>query len=112
MATAVVNALNGSAPERTPTINVTSVTYTGLGSNVVDVFVVDGESVGDPVTGGNQVTAKSTPVSAAPFVVFFNGLRQIKDVDYTNNAGVVTLLNGVVFNTANTLVLDYWVASA
>lgn len=110
MATAVPNALNGTAPERTATINVTNVTYTGLGSHAEDVFVADRGSVGDPVTGANSVTTKQTPVVGAPFAVYFGGLRQIAGLDYTLNANVVTFLSAT-FNAGNTIVLDYFVAN-
>ena len=111
MATTVPNALNGAAPEFTPTVNITQVTYTGLGSNVVDVFVADRGSVGDPITGGNSVNARQSPVAGAPFTVFLGGLRQTLGLDYTVNSGVVTFLSATL-NSGNVVVLDYWTASA
>ena len=109
MATPIPNALNGAAPERTPTINVTNVTITGLGSSVVDSYITDRGSPGDPSTGGNQVLSRQTPVTAAPFAVYFGGLRQTSGLDYTVNAGVVTFLNAT-FASGNVVLLEYFVA--
>ena len=105
------HGLNGSCPERTSTINVTQVMYTSLGGHVEDVFIVDRGSVGDPITGGNAVTLSEVPVTGAPLSVYFGGLRMVINRDYTVNAQVVTFINAT-FNENNTIVADYWTASA
>lgn len=108
MATAVVNALNGSAPERTPTITVTQVTISGLGNHVLDVYVTDRGSTGDPVAGANSITLSQTPVAGAPFLFFVNGVLMALNRDYTLNAKVVTLLNAVTFIAGDTLTSSYF----
>ena len=111
MHTGCTREINGCSPEHNPTVNVSNVTYTGLGSNVVDVFVTDRGSVGDPAAGGNSVTARQSPVARAPFVVFLGGLRLNLTLDYTVNSGTVTF-NTITLNTQNVVTLDYWTASA
>jgi len=112
MNTAVPNALNGTAPERTPTVNVTQVVITGIGTPVSDAFVVDRGDFGDPISGGNAVTLTQTPLAGAPFQVFRGGLRQVLNRDFVLNATTIMLLGGVTFATGDTIVVDYFKASA
>jgi hypothetical protein len=108
MATTVVNALNGSAPERTPTITITQVTISGLDHFVDDVFVVDRGSTGDPIAGANSATLSQTPLSGAPFMFHLNGARLTLNRDFSLNGTTVTLLNAVTFLTSDTLSFAYF----
>jgi len=104
------HGLNGSAPERAPTVNVTEVTYTGIGANVVDVFVTDRGNVGDPPANGNAVTARQTPVAGTPFAVYLGGPRLTPALDYTLAGRLVTLTTATL-NAGNVILLDYWTAN-
>ncbi len=109
MATQIPNALNGTAPERTPVINITSVTITGLGYSVEDLFVVGGPNARDPVAGASTVTLSSLPVLGAPFYVFRGGLRQAINLDFSvaYQTGIVSFLD-VVFSAEETILIDYF----
>ncbi len=112
MSSPAPNALNGTAPERTPTVNITQVTITGLGVPVSDVFVADRGETGDPLIGQSSVALTQTPVSGAPFFVFRGGLRQVPTRDYVLDDLIVRFLNDVVFVAGDTVVVDYFMASA
>jgi hypothetical protein len=106
MATAVPNALNGSAPERTPTVNVTQVTYSGLGSSAEDIFVV-GTTPGVGVNA-YSVTLSSTPATGTPLYVYRGGLRQAVNRDFTITGATITF-SSAAFTLDETILVDYFV---
>ena len=83
--------------------------YTSLGANVVDVYITGRGNPGDPPAGGNTVVLRQTPVSGAPLALYFGGLRQVANVDYSIS-GTSIIFTTATFDAGNTVVADYWVA--
>ena len=106
MATAVPNALNGTAPERTPVINVYTPTLSGTFTFAQNYYVF---GTSGSFTGNNVANLSSTPATATPLYVYRNGLRQMVGAayDYTVSGTAITFTP--VLSAGETILVDYFV---